>query len=310
MTRPAPLPLDPFLGPSAAIQHLKVQAGRALNSLAPLLLLGETGVGKGVLARWLHDHGPRAGKPFLDLNCAGLNPDFLESELFGHERGAFTGADHAKPGLLEEAHQGTVFLDEIGDMAPAVQAKLLKVLEDHRFRRLGGTRDLHVDIRLVAATLQDLPERVRQRRFREDLFFRINILSLELPPLRQRLEDLPALTRDLLRRIAAEHGLPPPTLEPGWERNLGGHLWPGNLRELRSVLERAVVMAEGRPLRFELPRGRGNGREGDSLAQGERAIIEARLREAGGNISAAARLLGISRTTLYQRLQRYRLQDS
>ncbi len=182
---------DPFVGTSAAIRALQEDALRVADADSAVLVTGETGSGKGVLARWLHDHGPRATEAFVDLNCAGLAKELLESDLFGHERGAFTGAASAKQGLLEIAHRGTVFLDEIGDVDAQVQPRLLKVLEERRFRRLGDVRDRMVDIRLIAATHHDLGQLAREKRFREDLYFRISTLPLRVPPLRERLEDLP-----------------------------------------------------------------------------------------------------------------------
>jgi DNA-binding NtrC family response regulator len=196
-----PAPPDPFLGTSAAIRSLREEAERVLTADSPVLLLGETGSGKGVLARWLHEKGPRARAPFVDLNCAALSRELLDSELFGHEKGAFTGAVAAKQGLLEVADRGTLFLDEMGDLDLQVQPKLLKVLEEKRFRRLGEVKDRRVDVRLVAATHQDLAAAVRDKRFRSDLYFRISTLILTLPPLRERTEDIPVLARHLLAQM-------------------------------------------------------------------------------------------------------------
>ena len=237
--------LNPFVGSSAAIRRLREIAGRVLSSESPILLQGETGAGKGVLANWIHRNGPRAEQPFLDLNCAGLSRELLESELFGHEKGAFTSAVNAKQGLLEVANHGTVFLDEIGDIDLQVQPKLLKVLEDRVFRRLGDVRDRAVDIRLISATHRELLELVRQQRFRSDLYFRVNIVYIQVPPLRERVEDIrqpdaesacaispnAVVTRRRCRsRVAAM-------------TTLQRYSWPGNIRELRNVLERAVLVA-------------------------------------------------------------------
>src|SRR5208283_794272 len=196
--------LDPFLGTSVAIRRLQELARRVAGSESPILLQGETGSGKGVLANWIHCNGPRADEAFLDLNCAGLSRELLESELFGHEKGAFTSALSAKPGLLEVADRGTVFLDEIGDIDLQVQPKLLKVLEDGAFRRLGEVRDRAVDIRLISATHQELLELVRQQRFRSDLYFRVNIVTLRVPPLRERVEDIPTLAQYFLAHLAQD----------------------------------------------------------------------------------------------------------
>ena len=194
--------LDPFLGTSVAIRKLQELSRRVVSSDSPILIQGETGSGKGVLAKWIHENSPRAEEVFMDLNCAGLEREFLETELFGHERGAFTGAVHSKLGLLEVADRGTVFLDEIGDIDLTVQPKLLKVLETQQFRRLGDVHDRTVDIRLISATHRDLKDLVRQQRFREDLFFRITIIPIRIPPLRERPEDIPLLAHDILGRIA------------------------------------------------------------------------------------------------------------
>ena len=197
---------DPFLGSSAAIRALAAEARKVAASDSPVLIQGETGAGKGVLARWLHENGPRAEDGFVDLNCAGLSREFLETELFGHEKGAFTGATAAKPGLLEVAHRGTVFLDEIGDVDLQVQPKLLKVLEDKQFRRMGDVRDRRVDIRLITATHQGLAELVREKKFRSDLYFRISTIPLTVPPLRERPEDIPVLAERVLESLAARSG--------------------------------------------------------------------------------------------------------
>ncbi|MEE8218183.1 MAG: sigma-54 dependent transcriptional regulator, partial [Vicinamibacteria bacterium] len=203
-TRQAREEIDPFIGSSAPLRKLAEEARRVAASSSPILIEGETGSGKGVLARWLHRNGPRADEPFVDMNCAGLSRDFLETELFGHEKGAFTGAVSAKVGLLEVAHRGVVFLDEIGDLDPQVQPKLLKVLEEKRFRRLGEVRDRQVDIQLIAATHQNLAAMARERKFRSDLYYRISTIPLRVPPLRERPEDIPALARRLVEGFSAD----------------------------------------------------------------------------------------------------------
>ncbi|MBL8960081.1 MAG: sigma-54-dependent Fis family transcriptional regulator, partial [Gemmatimonadetes bacterium] len=199
-------PLDPFLGTSAAIQRLRDQALRVAETDRPVLLRGETGSGKGVLTRWIHENGPRRDEPIVDLNCASLPRELLESELFGYERGAFTGAVTTKLGLVELANRGTLFLDEIGDMELSLQPKMLKVVEDQAFRRVGAVKDRQVNVRLVAATHQDLPALVADGRFRGDLYFRISTLPLHVPPLRERVEDIPLLARRLLDRLGSEIG--------------------------------------------------------------------------------------------------------
>jgi DNA-binding NtrC family response regulator len=243
--------VDPFLGTSTAMRRLAEEAKKIFVAESPILIQGETGSGKGVLAKWLHNHGPRTEEAFVDLNCAGLSHELLETELFGHEKGAFTGATSRKSGLLEVAHHGTVFLDEIGDMDPQVQPKLLKVLEEKCFRRLGEVRDRHVDIRLIAATHQDLNALVREKKFRSDLYFRINTIPLIVPPLRERVEDILPLSHHLLHLIAAELGRSEVTLRPEAERALQEYPWPGNVRELRNVLERAVLLSDKNTLSRE-----------------------------------------------------------
>ena len=306
--------LDPFVGSSTAIRRLREIASRVLASESPILLHGETGAGKGVLARWIHSNGPRAGQPFLDLNCAGLSRELLESELFGHEKGAFTGAVNAKQGLLEVANHGTVFLDEIGDIDLQVQPKLLKVLEDRVFRRLGDVRDRAVDIRLISATHRELLELVRQQRFRSDLYFRVNIVYIQVPPLRERVEDIPSLTRQLLPGMARTNGGKEATISSAAMTALQGYSWPGNIRELRNVLERAVLVAAGTAVRpehlylqaplLEAPRF---AVEGGTLKQIERAYIHRVLRDEGGSIERTARRLGIPRSSLYNKMRRFEI---
>jgi DNA-binding NtrC family response regulator len=297
---------DPFLGSSSDVmRELRQDALRIVDADGGVLLLGETGTGKGVLAAWLHAHGPRARERFLDLNCAGLSRELLENELFGHERGAFTGAHAAKPGLLELADKGTLFLDEIGDVDIQVQPRLLKVLEEKRFRRLGDVKDRTVDVRLIAATHHDLQRAVRENKFRNDLFYRINVLPLRMPALRERREDIPALARSLLG--------PCVQLSPDAERALKSYSWPGNVRELRNVLERARVLSRSsmlEPADLRLgsePTDPAEEEEPLSLEQMERRHIERVLRRANGQVARAAEVLGIARSSLYQKLQRYHL---
>lgn len=301
--------IDPLFGESPAIRALAEQVDKVMGSDSPILILGEAGTGKSLLAKWLHLHGPRADEPFVDLNCAGLSPDFLETELFGHEKGAFTGATASKPGILEIADGGTVFLDEIGDVDPRVQPKLLKVLEEQRFRRLGAVREREIDIRLIAATHQDLAGKVKERTFRSDLYFRISSIPLSMPALRERKEDIPALARTLLARLADVPGRSVRLGEDA-EQALCGYAWPGNIRELRNVLERAVLLRNGdtiarRDLRFESTplQDVQVGDTGLTLQQVERQHIERVLREVGGKVEQAALRLGIPRSTLYQKIK-------
>jgi transcriptional regulator with PAS, ATPase and Fis domain len=280
---------------------------------SPVLIQGETGTGKGVLARWLHENGPRAEEPFVDLNCAGLSREFLETELFGHEKGAFTGAVSAKPGLLEVAHRGSVFLDEIGDMDLLVQPKLLKALEEKRIRRMGDVRDRRVDIHLVAATHQDLALAVKEKKFRSDLYFRINTIPVMIPPLRERPEDIVPLARYLLARLAADVGRSYFRLSSEAETALKSHPWPGNIRELRNVLERAILLSEDslltpRYLRFDVQSSGGDSFLADTsftLVELEHRYIARVLAEEMGRVDQAARRLGIPRSSLYQKIKRY-----
>jgi len=311
--------LDPFLGTSAAIRRLGDEAHRLLEGESPILIQGETGTGKGVLARWMHQSGPRQREAFVDLNCAGLSREFVETELFGHERGAFTGARGPKLGLLEVAHRGHVFLDEIGDLDPQVQPKLLKVLEEKRFRRLGDVRDRVVDVRLIAATHRDLRGLVRDGRFRGDLYFRISTLPLVIPPLRERLEDLPLLVERVLAGLSASmHPVGAVTLAPDAAQALREYAWPGNLRELRNVLERAVMLSRQpllrrQDLRFDAglePTRQASADEGLTLEEVELRHIERVLESESGHVGRAAERLGIPRSSLYQKLKKRGLRES
>jgi DNA-binding NtrC family response regulator len=302
--------VDPFLGTSPAIRSLAEQAHCVIDAESPILIEGETGTGKSVLAQWLHMNGPRSEEPFVDLNCAGLSREFLETELFGHEKGAFTGAVASKAGLLEVAHRGTVFLDEIGDMDPQIQPKLLKVLEEKRFRRLGEVRDRRVDIRLVAATNQDLAELVERKQFRADLYFRVNTIPLTVPPLRERREDIPILARLFLARFAVAMRRADLDFTADAERALIDHDWPGNIRELKNVLERAVLLGRGNvlgpgDLRFEGGAKRATCRAvpPTTLLDVERQHIMSVLQEEQHRVAAAAKRLGIPRSSLYEKLK-------
>jgi len=300
---------DPFLGDSEVIAELRRQAQRVAAADRPVLIHGETGSGKGVLATWLHASGPRAHHPFVDLNCAGLSRELLEAELFGHERGAFTGAVTSKAGLFEVAHRGTVFLDEIGDMEISLQAKLLKAVEEKRFRRLGDVRDRHVDIRLIAATHHDLAALSKEGKFRSDLYFRISTLLLNVPPLRRRPEDIVPLARRFLDGLARELGRGNVALSPSAGETLQHYSWPGNIRELRNVIERTLLVTDVQTiepghLHFDaappaaLPAG-------ESLAEWERTHILQVLDEEQGRVEHAAARLGIPRSSLYQKLKKY-----
>ena len=303
---------DPFLGESAAIRALADQARRSLATESPILIQGETGSGKGVLARWLHRNGTRPDEAFVDLNCAGLSREFLESELFGHEKGAFTGAVSSKPGLFEVAHRGTMFLDEIGDVDIQVQPKLLKVLEEKSFRRLGEVRDRHVDVRLIAATHHDLSALIREKAFRSDLYFRISTIPLTVPPLRDRVEDIPVLARHFLSSLPSAAGRGGIALSADAEKIFCRYPWPGNLRELRNVIERALLFVEGdaltaRDLRFDASPQASSG-DGDlqlTLQDVEVRHIRRVLEDEKGHVEKAAARLGVPKSSLYEKIRRH-----
>ncbi len=311
---------DPFAGPGPASQRLRVEAESALQGQGPILLLGETGSGKGVLARWLHEQSSRGEEPFVDLNCAGLTPEFLESELFGHEKGAFTGAVAAKPGLLEVAQHGTLFLDEIGDIDLRVQAKLLKVIEDRRFRRLGSVREKVADVRLIFATHHPLQTRAAEGAFRQDLFYRISAFPIALPPLRQRAEDIPFLAEKIVAALAPGLSRSPPTLTSAALEKLKRYDWPGNIRELRNVLERALLRVQGTVVDVEalvLPSAATppvtsphQGPRLATLAEIEREHFTSVFRHTGENVQLTAEILGISRSSAYNKLKQFGLKES
>ena len=308
--------VDPFKGAGPTMQRLGEQAAKMADTDSPVLILGETGAGKGVVARWLHQRSPRAREALVDLNCAGLARELLESELFGYAKGAFTGATTNKLGLLEVAHRGTVFLDEIGDVDPLVQPKLLTVLEDKRFRRLGDVQDRTVDLRLIAATSHDLSRLAQEQKFRSDLYFRISTLVLRVPPLRERPEDIPILAGGMLGRLARDRGRKAVSLSPDAVRALQAYAWPGNVRELRNVLERAVLLSgadtlQPADLHFDAalaaatpPTGASPASDGNlTLMEVERRHIERVLRDVGGKVADAATRLGVPRSSLYQKIK-------
>lgn len=305
--------VNPLAGDSAAIRRLAAQVDKVRGSDRPILIFGETGTGKTLLAKWLHRHGPRADEPFVDLNCAGLMPDFLETELFGHEKGAFTGAATAKKGLLEMADGGTVFLDEIGDVDAQIQPKLLKVLEDKRFRRMGAVHERTVDIALIAATHQDLAARIQAGAFRQDLYYRISSIPLIMPPLRERREDIGPLADAMLAQLSPNQGRRARLTDDAHQALLD-YAWPGNIRELRNVLERAALLCDQatitrHDLRFETVSepvaARGDDDDGLTLQQLECRHIERALQAAQGRVAEAARRLDIPRSTLYQKIKTY-----
>ena len=310
------------IGTSRRIQEIIGLARKVSASGATTVLIqGESGTGKDVLARAIHYESVRAGEPFMEITCTAMPETLLESELFGHERGAFTDAKTQKKGLLELAHGGTMFLDEIGDMAPALQAKLLRVLEERRFRRVGGTKDLAVDIRVMAATNKELRTAVEQGIFRKDLYYRLQVVIITIPPLRERREDIPLLTQHFLDHFSRDFKKRPPRLSPAAERLLVQYDWPGNVRELRNVIERAMILVDGAELtpadlppelagqvalerdapRFALPPG------GVLLEDVERDFVHQALELTHGNQTRAARLLGLTRDELRYRVKKFDL---
>jgi|SRR5579884_520392 len=305
---------NPFHGTSPAIKRLSQEVRKIVNTERPILIQGETGTGKGVLAQWIHKNGPRAEETLVDVNCAGLSKDLLESELFGYEKGAFTSAAGSKQGLVEAAHKGILFLDELGEMDLAVQPKLLKVLEDSRFRRLGDVRERVVDIQIIAATNRNLMQSVREMKFREDLYFRINTFHLRIPPLRERVEDIPVIANILLNNLANDLAREQQELSPEAEALLKSYSWPGNIRELRNVLERVALTCDARIIeaqdlglaqRTATPVSLEETGPALTLAALERQHITRVLHEESGKVAQAAQKLGIPRSTLYQKLKVY-----
>ncbi|MEW6352323.1 MAG: sigma 54-interacting transcriptional regulator [Thermodesulfobacteriota bacterium] len=307
--------------PSEAMRTALQEARLAAAGGSTILLTGESGAGKDFFAHFIHAHSERAGRPFYAINCAAIPLELAESELFGHEAGAFTGARRRKPGMFEVAHRGTLLLNEIGELPLPIQAKLLTFLDSKTFTRVGGEKPVTVDVRIIAATNRDLKEEVSQGRFREDLFYRLNVFAVRVPSLRQRVEDIPSLVREITYELASEmHLVDIPVLAPETLAMMRRHSWPGNVRELRNLLERTLVLyatnglIEGEPLRLEphelqkapvqptLPQDKSMGDLFDDM---ERSLIEEALQKSGGKKDAAAKLLGISRHALKRRLSKY-----
>ena len=316
---------------SPKMQEVLATVERVAPTNSTILLGGESGVGKDMIARALHQHSHRVSGPFVKINCTAIPENLLESELFGYEKGAFTGAVSSKPGKFELADKGTVFLDEIGDVPGTTQVKLLRVLQDREFERLGGTKTLKVDVRVVAATNQDLRAALEQGTFREDLYYRLNVVPINLPPLRERKADVPYLVDHFIERFVRESGKPIKGITPAAQKMLMEFHWPGNVRELENIIERAVSLSAGAMLdvadiRLDLSPSRPGGAgiaaftmsaggttafppPGVTLEQFEDEMIKEALRRAGGNKSQAARLLGLSRNALRYRLAKMGLPD-
>jgi len=309
---------------SPKMQEVLATVERVAPTNSTVLLGGESGVGKDLIARAIHEHSRRAAGPFLKINCTAIPENLLESELFGYEKGAFTGANTAKPGKFELADKGTIFLDEIGDVPGSIQVKLLHVLQDREFERLGGTKTLKVDVRVIAATNQDLRAALEQGTFREDLYYRLNVVPISIPPLRERREEIPYLVDHFIARFTRESGKPLAGITPAALKLLTDFHWPGNVRELENIIERAVALSVGTvidvgDIRLDVSASRpapvATGGsvpfppEGMTLEQFEDEIIREALRRAGGNKSQAARLLGLSRNALRYRLSKLGVPD-
>ena len=305
---------------SAKMQEALATVERVAPTNSTVLLGGESGVGKDLIARAIHEKSRRSAGPFIKINSSAIPENLLESELFGYEKGAFTGAAASKPGKFELADKGTLFLDEIGDVPPAIQVKLLRVLQEREFERLGGTRTIKVDVRLIAATNRDLREALEQGTFREDLYYRLNVVPIDIAPLRERKEDIPDLVNLFISRFATDSGKPVKNISPEAMRILVNHHWPGNVRELQNVIERACALANGTVLEIAdihldvRTAKAANGAsgflpEGMTLEHWEDEMIQEALRRANGNKSRAARLLGLSRNALRYRLSKIGIAD-
>jgi two-component system response regulator AtoC len=303
---------------SDAMREAVRLAERVAATNANVLVLGESGAGKDALAFFIHSRSQRASQPYVKIDCAALPSELLEAELFGYERGAFTGATDAKPGRLEAAHKGTLLLDEIAHLTTDAQAKLLRVIERREFERLGGRRTVRVDARLIALTNVDLEGAVRRRAFREDLFYRLNVVQIHVPPLRERREDVRRLAQSFLKTYAAKHGRPAREIPAATLALLEDYEFPGNVRELANMIERAVIVAEGVRLEpADLPEvvraaaiTRQRRARRQTLAELEADYVRETLEAARGNKSEAARMLGISRKNLYEKIARYKTVDS
>ncbi|MGA8623038.1 MAG: sigma-54 dependent transcriptional regulator [Candidatus Sulfotelmatobacter sp.] len=305
---------------SGKMQEVLATVERVAPTNSTVLLGGESGVGKDLIARAIHEKSRRASGPFIKINSTAIPENLLESELFGYEKGAFTGANASKPGKFEMADEGTLFLDEIGDVPPITQVKLLRVLQEREFERLGGTKTVKVDVRLIAATNRDLREALEQGTFREDLYYRLNVVPIDIAPLRQRKEDIPDLANLFISRCAGDSGKPVKSISPEVMQILVNYHWPGNVRELQNIIERACALSKGTVLEaadihLDLrPAKTANGTsgflpEGMTLEHWEDEMIQEALRRANGNKSQAARLLGLSRNALRYRLSKIGITD-
>jgi len=316
-------PARKIIGQSEAIQQVREMLRLVAPTSASVLITGENGTGKELVARALHHLSPRAHRAFVEVNCAAIPDDLIESELFGHEKGAFTGAYSRRQGKFDLAHEGTLFLDEIGDMSLKTQAKILRILEEQRFERVGGSRPIQVDVRVVAATNKNLEEEISRGTFREDLYHRINVIPLHVPPLRERREDIPLLSQYFLKEVAQENQAPPKTLTPRALEVLAAQPWPGNVRELKNFIWRVFLLTPQPVIDVEdLPLERHNslGAPGklsnllalpdfrEARARFEREFLQRKLTEHGGSVSATAEAIGLERSHLYRKLRTYGLE--
>jgi DNA-binding NtrC family response regulator len=308
-----------IIGKSAEMKKVFDMIRRVAPTKASVLVTGESGVGKELVADAIHNLSPRRDGPLVKVHCAALAESLLESELFGHEKGAFTGALARKRGRFELADKGTLFLDEIGEINQNVQIKILRVLQEHKFERVGGEETVESDVRVIAATNRDLKEEIRKGNFREDLYYRLNVVNISVPPLRERRDDIPLLAMSFLREFADENGKKIEAFDPKARQAIYAYPWPGNVRELRNSIESAIVMASGPLVVLDdlPPNVRSSGEErdvrvpiGSSLEEAEKILIRETLAAQGGNKSKTAEILGIGRKTLYQKIEEYRIEGA
>ena len=318
--------VERLTGTSASITGLREQIAKVGPTDAWVLITGENGTGKEIVARQVHAQSQRARRPMVAVNCAAIPEELIESELFGHERGSFTGADRAQLGKFELANRSTLFLDEIGDMSLKTQAKILRILQEQRFERIGGRKTIQVDVRVIAATNKDLPTAIKAGAFREDLYYRLKVFPLEVPPLRQRMEDIPALLEEFATTLCRTHNFRPLSFTPAAIDVLRSYPWPGNVRELKNFVERMLILHAGGnvgaaelppEMRFAAVEDSVGGAVGDDAYEGdlkaartqfETRFLEAKLRECGGSVARLADAVGMERSSLYRKLKAYNIQ--